>query len=424
MSEPLPGAPEVVLRRFPWPFRAMLAICSDLDETPDSRTYFEIARFLNSTEATAMGPGVGLEVGNTMYFDMPPGQFSYWGTDDRGRAMARALMRSGHIDAIHSWGDLATSRGHAERDLAELEGQGCRLEVWIDHSRAPSNFGPDIMRGSGDLPGAAAYHADLTLAYGVRHVWRGRTTGLTGQDVTVGVGSFLPILRRRQALVSMRSALKEAVKVALGLGGHTRWRMYGANRVCRPSTLRDGRRVWEFLRTNPSWGGPGESATAAGIEEALTARMLSRLVACEGVAVLYTHLGKVRDRDRPLGEGTERAFRHLARLRDEGAVQVTSTSRLLRFVTVRDSLRYRAVLEGERVVVVIESVDDPVSGPRVPSERDLDGLAFGIAGARPVQVRLADGRLLVTEPVRAGDGTTWARLPWPELRFPKPGDGF
>ena len=422
MREPSPGGPEVVIRRFPWPFRAMLAVCSDLDETPDDGVYLEIARFLNSTETTSMGPGVRLEVGNTIYFDMPPGPFSYWGTGERGRAMARALMRSGHIDAIHSWGDLATGREHAERSLDELERHGCRLEVWIDHSRAISNFGPDLMTGSGDLPGSAAYHADLTLAYGVRYVWRGRTTGLTGQDVRVGLGSFAPILRRRRALVSMRSALKEGVKVALGLGGHPRWVLYGANRVCRPCTLRDGRRVWEFLRTNPSWGGPGESATAAGIGEVLTPRMLSRLVACEGAAVLYTHLGKVGDRARPFGEGTVRAFRHLARQRDEGNVLVTTTRRLLRFVTVRDSLRCRAVVEGERVVVTVESVEDPVSGPRVPGAGDLDGLAFGVAGARPVDLRLADGTPVFAEPVRAGDGTTWMRVPWPGLRFPKAGE--
>jgi hypothetical protein len=414
-----PAAPEVVVRRFPWPFRSMLAVCSDLDETPDDGVYLEIARFLNSTDATAMGPGVGLEVGNTLYFDMPPGQFSYWGTSERGRAMARALMRSGHIDAIHSWGDLATGRRHAERNLAELERHACRLEVWIDHSRAASNFGPDLMTGSGDVRGADAYHADLTLAYGVRHVWRGRTTGLTGQDVPVGLGCFAPMLRRRPALVSMRSAFKEAAKVVLGLAGHPRWVMYGANRVCRPSTLRDGGRVWEFLRTNPSWGGPGESATAAGIEDVLTPRMLSRLVACEGAAVLYTHLGKVADRARPFGAGTERAFRRLARLRDEGRVLVTTTGRLLRYVTVRDSIRYRANLDGERVVVTVDCIDDPVSGPRVPGARDLDGLAFGVAGARPLDLQLADGTPVFAEPVRGGDGTSWMRVPWPELRFPK-----
>jgi hypothetical protein len=110
----------------------MLAICSDLDETPDRHVFWEIARYLNSSDATPMGPGVGLEVGNSIYFDMAPDQFAYWNTDDRGRAMVQELVRSGHIDCIHSFGDLATTRAHAARALEELQRHGCRLEVWVD----------------------------------------------------------------------------------------------------------------------------------------------------------------------------------------------------------------------------------------------------------------------------------------------------
>ncbi len=418
-----PRLPEVTLRRAPWPYRAMLALCSDLDETPHARTYFETARFLNTTEPTAMGPGVGLEVGNSIYFDMPAGQFSYWGGDDCARERVRTLIGTGHIDAIHSWGDLATRRADAERNLTELQRHGCRLEVWIDHSKAPSNFGPDIMQGSGDRRGAPAYHADLALAYGIRYVWRGRTTGLTAQDAPVGPGSFVPMLSRRRPFVSLRSAFKEAVKVALGRAGHPRWAMYGANRACRPCRLRDGQPAWEFLRTNPSWGGPGESATAAGLAEVLTPRMLSRLIDRQGVAVVYTHLGKVEDPERPLGAATVEALRHLARLRDEGMVFVTTTGRLLRYLTVRDRIRYRTALAGDRVVLSLDCVHDPVSGPRTAADGDLDGLTFGVATSLPVEVRRADGRLLSTHSVRGSDGMLWVSHPWPALHFPRLEDG-
>jgi len=53
-----------------------------------------------------------------------------------------------------------------------LTRHGCDLEVWIDHAVAPSNFGADIMCGSGDVPGAKAYHSDLTCGFGIRYVWR------------------------------------------------------------------------------------------------------------------------------------------------------------------------------------------------------------------------------------------------------------
>src|SRR5205807_3651475 len=92
----------VELARYPHPYRAMMAICSDLDETPNWNVYREIMRFLNTTEPTPMGLGVGLEVGNSIYFMMPTDQYSYFGTDEFGRAMARSFMHSGHIDCLHS----------------------------------------------------------------------------------------------------------------------------------------------------------------------------------------------------------------------------------------------------------------------------------------------------------------------------------
>ena len=100
----------VSLRRYPYPYRAMLAICSDLDETPNKDIYFETARYLNTTEETSLGKGVGLEVGNTIYFDMPEHNFSYTNTDDDGRQKIHQLIDSGHIDCLHSFGDFVKTR--------------------------------------------------------------------------------------------------------------------------------------------------------------------------------------------------------------------------------------------------------------------------------------------------------------------------
>src|SRR5262245_45479097 len=127
------AASEVMLRPWPYPYEAALAICSDLDETPTAGDYFDMMRLLNTTEPTRLGRGVGLEVGNSIYFDMPPSQFSYWNADDRARASVRALIQSGHVDCLHSFGDLATTRTHAGRALDELARHDCALKVWIDH---------------------------------------------------------------------------------------------------------------------------------------------------------------------------------------------------------------------------------------------------------------------------------------------------
>jgi hypothetical protein len=319
---------------YPGGQRSMLAICSDLDETPDAETYFEIMRFLNTTEQTSMGPGVGLEVGNTIYFDMGPGHFSYWNTTEENRDKIRRLIRSGHIDCLHSFGDLATTRAHAQRALQELVSHDCRLTVWVDHSVAPTNFGADIMKGHGDEPGHPAYHADLTLAYGIKYIWRGRVTSVIGQDRPL---SFRGIADWSHPRASAATLCKEAAKQALAICGSAKYKLHAGNRTLQKARLRDGSTaVHEFLRCNPAWGGVSCCDTGYGIAEVLTERFLKRLIESGGVSIVYTHLGKLRGQ-RKLEPETVRAFHRLGEYARSGDIMVTTTRRVLDYCLNRNA---------------------------------------------------------------------------------------
>jgi hypothetical protein len=310
------------------PSTATLAICSDLDETPDAATYFELMRFLNTTQDTTMGPGVGLELGNTIYFDMAPGQFSYWNATEADREKIRVLIRSGHIDCLHSYGDLATTRADAGRALEELVKHDCRIPVWVDHAVAPTNFGADIMQGHGDEKDHPAYHADLTLSYGIRHVWRGRTSSVIGQDRPFSLSSIATF---SHPLASARTLAKEAAKQFLARKGHNKYRPHAGNPLVVETSLRDGRPVREFIRCNPSWGGVSCHDRGDAIHEVLTPRFLDRLVERKAPCILYTHLGKLdrgetRHRFQP---AVVKAFRLLSKYQQSGKLQVTTTARLL-----------------------------------------------------------------------------------------------
>jgi hypothetical protein len=310
------------------PPKAILAICSDLDETPDAATYFELMRFLNTTQDTTMGPGVGLEVGNTIYFDMAPGHFSYWNSSNADRERIRALIHSGHIDCLHSYGDLATTRAHAGRALDELVKHDCRIPVWVDHAVAPTNFGADIMQGHGDELAHPAYHADLTMSYGIRHVWRGRTTSVIGQDRPFSLSS---IGSPSHPVASARTLAKESVKQVLARRGHAKYGPHAGNSLVVEASLRNGQAIREFIRSNPSWGGVSCHDRGDGIHEVLTRRFLDRLVERKAPCILYTHLGKLER-----GETLHRfqpsvvaAFRLLAEFQQAGKLQVSTTARLL-----------------------------------------------------------------------------------------------
>jgi hypothetical protein len=408
-ASPTERAPDDVrLRAIPHPYGAMLAICSDLDETPDRDVYWNVARFLNGRAETPMGRGLGLEVGNSLYFDMPPDQFAYWNTDDRGRRLAQELIRSGHLDCLHSYGDLATTRAHAARALEELERHGCRLKVWVDHAVAPSNLGADIMRGRGDVVGDAAYHADLTCGFGVEYVWRGRITSVIGQEVSrrlAGVG------RARHPLASARTLAKEWLKGLLGRCGSAKYAIHAPNRVLRPVRLRDGRPVCEFLRANPYWGGVQHAASAAGLAEVLTGPFLRRLEERRGVCLLYTHLGKIRDARQPLPEATCRALRELAAHAADARVLVTTTRRVLDWCRGLRETRLKTRRHGVALCVDLER----------PAELPTDGLTLSVPSGLPVRVSLNGSELHGLQQGPGQDaGRQWLSLPWPRLEFPEP----
>jgi hypothetical protein len=406
VAAPAAARSAAVRRRFPYPYRAMLAICSDLDETPDRGVYAESMRFLNTTDTTGMGPGVGLEVGNSIYFDMAPGQFSYWNTDDAGRAMVRAYIRSGHIDCLHSYGDLATERRHVGRALDELTRHDCRLRVWVDHAQAPSNFGGDIMRGAGDVRDAPIYHADLTCGYGVRYVWRGRVTSVVGQGVPRRLRALYDI---RHPAASLRTVGKEFAKGVLARRGSVKYRMHAENDVTRAVRLRDGQPVIEFLRSNPSWRGVDLSATATGLGEVLTPRAIDSLSTSEGACILYTHLGKVPRNEEPFPKVSRDALHQLAEAQRAGRVLVTTTARLLDYWTntAHVDASIETLEEGERVIV--NAADDT----------SLDGLTVYVRQAARTQV-VVNGRdrLDIIRNPSDHTGRESVSLPWPRLELP------
>ena len=365
-----------------------------------------------------MGPGVDLEVGNSIYFDMRPAQFAYWNTDDAGRRMVQTLIKSGYIDCLHSYGDLAETRECAGRAIDELERHNCKLEVWVDHSKSPTNFGPDIMYGYGDIPNSRAYHADISIAYGIRYVWRGRTTGLLGQNASVHPLLFARMFECRNPLISGKTLAKEAVKVLLGHMKHARWQMHASNTVYRLSNLRDGHLVWEFLRADPYFGGQSSVDTGELIGRVLTKRNLDMLVRRKAVWIHYTHLGKVKNSRVPFGEPTQKAFRLLASYYSDGRILVTTTHRLLRYLTMRDCIQYRAESKGDVLVITIDAIDDPIKGTRLPSLEELQGITFEVEGIRAVELRLSSSAISITSKIEHSNGKTYVSIPWQPLVFP------
>jgi hypothetical protein len=399
---------KVTLRNLPHPYRAMLAVCSDLDETLDASTYLETSRYLNGTDVGTFGRGLGLEVGNSIYFHMPEGHFSYWGTSDAIRARLRDLMKSGHIDCIHSYGDLATSREQAQKIVQHLQEHDCRLGVWIDHAVAPSNLGADIMQGHGDVRDAEVYHSDLTLAYGVRYVWLGRVTSMVGQDMPPSLGD---IWTKRYPIGSLVTLAKESVKYYLAKLGHEKYRMHSRNRIFRGTQLRDGQKVLEFMRSNPHPLGISVGDNAQGMGEVLSNDVLDRLEARRGKAIFYTHLGKKIDSHSGFDKKSRSRLESLADRMARKSILVLTTRRLLDYCDMLESVTWSTAVDQENIEISVNLEN---------AEQGGQGLSFDIPKGTNARL-LLNGKELAVERYQCDrDGHDVITVPWTRLTYPGP----
>lgn len=396
------------IKSIPFPYRAMLSVCSDLDETANAATYFDTMRFLNTSESTQHGRGVELEVGNTLYFDMPTDQFSYSNTDDLGREKLHQLIHSGHIDCIHSFGDHVRSRSRVQEILAELQAHNSRMQVWIDHAIAPTNLDNDIMQGQGNQPGAEAYHADLSRHYGIRYVWLGRVTSVIGQDVQRRLAG---IWDSRCPLQSAVTLGKETLKGWLPRLGRPKYQMHVDNRILRPIQLADGGSVWEFLRCNPSPWGVSMHETGDGFATAMTAKFLNRLVKRGGKSIVYTHLGKLKNVDNTFTADAVAAWQRLKEFQRREQVLVCTTRRLLDFTLMTETITVTHETPSDTLIIDIDN----------PQQLPLDGLSLttsqSLSRFTNVEIRVNEQ----TDPrfqIQPQGEKTLIYLPWQPLPFP------
>jgi hypothetical protein len=385
--------PGVKLRPFPFPYRAALAICSDIDGC-DLPTFLAVHRYLNDPRG-----GLGLPVADSFFGQgRDPGQMAYFLPDGRtpgpeARHIIQAL-RAGLIDSLHSWGDfnLAAPQPQALRSLAarlveNLQRQGLSVKVWLNHGDPCNrqNLRARLQPGyAGDDPASPYYTADLLKPLGLKYYWWSDLVSWPLSSQPGSSGSWF-----RPGL----NVLKNVVKIILGQRQKTRTTAQ-IMELCQPVTLRDGLPLMAFTR---HLRGLEEPTSRHTLRYTLGDPVLSQLLAQEGYLILYTHLGLPRP-----GPGEElfplpdrAALERLAQHYHDGNIWVAPTVTVLNHWLMTRRLVWTAHREGERLIIHLESLRDPTTGPRPPEPEELAGLCFYVPPAEVI-LRLA-GRDLVPQ---------------------------
>jgi hypothetical protein len=125
--------------------------------------------------------------------------------------------------------------------------------------------------------------------------------------------------------------------------------------------------------------------------------ILADLLYQEGFLVVYTHLGLPGNADGDLfPEPDHQALLNLARHYQGGRIWVTPTSRLLTFWLQQHFLNWQATWEGDRLIIILGALEDPVTGRRWPDPEEVAGLCFYSPRPEATSLRL-DGLELTTQ---------------------------
>ncbi|MCY0875386.1 MAG: hypothetical protein OWT28_03815 [Firmicutes bacterium] len=373
----------VTLRKFPYPYRAMLSIASDADGLTLSK-FMLIHRYLNTDEHTLLGKGLGLDIADSYFFfigtDRPgfcdsygtrwADQMSYFSrlstTDLHNAKAIQVFVHGGWIDSLHSLGDFSMqnekntrfARRFAVTAVNEMKVNRLALDIWINHGNRSNvgNFGdPESTYQKGDLSESKYYVSDLMVPAGIHFIWTRRDSD------------------------------------------------FGRKAMLYPIVLRDGRRVWGFYRfTDDGYSDKGQvlwNWSPLKLGEQLSAVHLQELEKSGSYSIIAQHLGGDAAKLPFYGDNLEGLVRLMREYR-AGRLLVTRTSRLLHYELAQRFLQYSVDVKGGRVGIHAREIADPVLGHHVPTLAELRGITFYTA--HPARTDLYIGNTLVapTETVR------------------------
>ncbi len=233
-----------------------------------------------------------------------------------------------------------------------------------------------FVRYQGDTPGSPYYVNDLLAANGLLYVW------LNTEDLHCD-----------------RIALPEQQR-------------NGRTTILQPITMDDGVRYWRFERC---YGTPRirtgkeiylrDSKDGLDASHLITESNLDELCRINGTCILCTHWTHFRSM--PMADETLARFHLLQRWQESGRLWVTSTARLLEWTRRRTFLNILCRRAGDRWIIDIDGVDDPIIGRQLLDLKELHGLSLRLRTPEASVIFALQGRILSPEQVHHAGSVFW-----------------
>lgn len=411
---------EISLRPFPYPYRAGLALCSDIDCTDSVQEFLTIQEYLCTRKQTLWGSGLGLEVGNSFWFYDYSGISSFTVFDSSGQKMMAAgkviddFIRAGYIDCLHTYGDF-NDEDHsfdaemAKKALAYFQQNDFSIPVWVNHGNQNNTqcIGPFDYQ-MGDNPGCKEYHAFLLKDFGIHYMEIWKVTHRVSLDNTAGLKDTA------WGIYEFFFSIWDAVRSG-------RMDLITGNKLIEPITLDDGQNFWRFRRfINDDGKITQYGVDAQYLSRQLKSSTLDRLTKAGGYQIVYTHLGANEESDEVLPKATRAVLQDLSDRFHRGEILITTTSRLLDYNRITRFIRWTWSKSEEDYRIEISGIADPLQTDSLISVEQLRGLTFYTPFPEKTEIYL-QGEPVSDTQVYPEDqtGKSSVGIPWDWLQYPQ-----
>lgn len=396
-----------ILRKFPYPFKCALAICSDIDATTSVERFVELQKFLCTDEQTSVGAGISLEIGNSFWFFRNSDHLgiSYFSglssTETDFAPVCRKLIKAGFIDVLHTYGDFNSggfNRKYADLSINELIKQNLKIKTWVNHGNDlnAQNIGKLSAYCGADLT-SEHYHLELLTKYGIKYFWISQLTHLVGQDSKKTFNNTLK--NQLQKLLAVKYYGKQE-------------NPFFSNQLMKRVLQKDGKEVNAFMRFINPWG-KYSYTDAANLPNQLNAKILEELKNNEGYLILYTHLGNYNNPQKILPDQTVKTLQNLSQENESGNIFVTTTTRLLTYYEVISLIIVDVKMNGDKRIINISFKEN-----FLPLADDLSGLSFYTNNPENTFVYFNNTQLKTISNSADYTGRLSVSIPWKKLMFP------
>jgi len=420
----------VDIRRFPFPYRAGLAIANNPDMM-DAETFFSIMGILNKFGSASHEDGFGLPTSSAVSLLKTDDELSLF-IDESGAPGTHfnklsTLIKSGHIDTCYGLGDKKEGKNLTQSDIEKtyktMNNNGLHLSIFANRSDMKSEMcvsdSAHPTNAHGDDPKHGAYHLDQTTKAGACFIWQkvnNGTINIIGQSrnkfPSMHKDVFVPVVRHGDKKYKVLPIDSEELRT-----------IASQNNLINLKTFRNGQKLWTIKR----FTGGNDFPCANHLSEQLDASVLRELVFSEGYMLIDQHLGAHMEKDgtiRPnkkpyFDQKAHTALTGLAMMRDDGAIWVTTTLRLVQHLHNVSNLDWKATSQGDRVVIKINGIryhaDAPLS---IPSSDQLRGVTFYTPLPEKTKVYLGNTELSVAANGPDSKGRRSVMIDLNELEWP------